>query len=157
MCRATERKGQGQVSEGPCFWEDAVREDAGQLKIKQKERVQEIQSGEPQAWAGDLKTGMLGAAQWRKDKGQENEQPSQAQGQLLALSTGTIGFSGPTWAGAQRQASGSQTAPPRQAGTPKWLPEGPDRTSPHLPCGVGVPQHPALPQGSLSLSAPRRP
>lgn len=91
MCRATERKGQGLVSEGPCFWEDA-----GQLKIKQKERAQETQSGEPQAWAGDLKTGMLGAAQWRKDKGQENEQPSPAQGQLLALSIGTIGFSGPT-------------------------------------------------------------
>lgn len=72
MCRATERKGQGQVSEGPCFWEDAVREDAGQLKIKQKERVQETQSGEPQAWGGDLKTGILGAAQWRKDKGQES-------------------------------------------------------------------------------------
>lgn len=117
MCRATERKGQGQVPEGPCFWEDA-----GQLKIKQKESVQETQSGEPQAWGGTSRQECWVQHSGGKTRVRKVEQPSQAQGQLLALSTGTIGFSRPTEAGAQRQASGIQTAPPRQAETPKWAP-----------------------------------
>lgn len=44
MCRATEWKGKEQFSWGCCFWEEAVREDTGQQKIKgvqqKRERVQ---------------------------------------------------------------------------------------------------------------------
>lgn len=45
MCRATEGKGKEQVSEGSYSWEKAVREDTGQLKVKQRESAGDIMWG----------------------------------------------------------------------------------------------------------------
>lgn len=62
--------------------------------------------------------------------------PGQAQGQLVGVSTmDSIGFSGPLGL-VPRDRALVFRVPPRQVGPPIGLPEGPDKTGPHLPCGL---------------------